>query len=441
MNPSESVFFASEDIFPAMGMMVTLQFTTRHDIDEIRKGMRHMLAIFPRLRSLVVSNFFSYQIKILNNSDKQLDRLFDEAFTVHQDLKYNTAEYFEFRRELLNRPFSLQEKLPLHVSYIPDDDKPILLVSIHHMICDGISFHHIIDTFMSYLNGHTPTLFPIDNPSLWPAIIERPFYKIPLQLYRSFKLYQANISEKKKYSVIHSTSRPSSTFSMVNLHQHFLPFDVNTVKKKSRELGCSVTVLLLVALTLAFIRGHNGKRKGNTIGIYHSIDTRPFFHVSPLIGNYALFSKINVHMEYWNNIENLIDEINKQLQRNVNRYRNKEMLFYYLIEILFPSFLGKIFLGYLIKKAKKNKLRMINGTCFISTGGSLDKLNSHGSHAQISEFVDSATINHLFVAITSLNGRISTNITYPEAEFTSDEIRGLTQSFDSTLGELLDLIN
>jgi len=438
LNPSDFVFFASEDVFPSMGMLVTLQFSQTHGIEKIREGMRHMLALFPRLRSRVVSKVFSYKIKILNNTGEDIERLFDEAFTVHHDLIYNTSDYFEFRREFLNRPFLLQEKLPIRIAFIPDNDKPVLLITIHHMTCDGLSFHKVIDTFMAYLNGHNPISLKIDNPSLWPAILETPFYRIPIQLYKSFKVYRSITSEKKHYSVVHSSLRPSQKYSKVNLHNHVLPFDVDTVKRTSKDLGCSLTVLILVALTHVFSRRQKEKQKGNTIAIYHTIDTRSFFQKSPLFGNYALFSKINIHMRYWDNIGRLVDEINKQLRRNVNRYKNKEMLFYYLIEIVPPVFLGKRILSYLIKKAKKNKLRMINGTCFVSTGGSLDRFNSHGPHAQVSEFVDSATINHMFVAITSLDGRISTNITYPEAEYSLDEIKDLVQSLDCTLAELLN---
>jgi hypothetical protein len=278
---------------------------------------------------------------------------------------------------------------------------------------------------------------PVDDPSLIPAIVEKPFYRIPFQFYRSLKTYRSIASGKKRCTVIHSSRHPSNRFGTVNLYRRVLSHDVESIKRVSAALKCSITVLIVAALTRVLIRRDQENRTGDTVGIFHAIDLRPLFPDPPRVGNYALFSKLNIRKEFWQELPSMIGEINRQWKENVERYRQREMLVFYLLDVFLPTVFGRKLLARMIEKTRLNKGRMINGTCFVSTGGSLDRFNTHGNAATVIEFVDSATINHLFVAITSLGGKVSTNITYPEDDFSSEEIREIARSLDDTLGEIL----
>jgi hypothetical protein len=135
-NPSDFVFWASEDVFPSMTMKVTLRFGERHDAADIRAGMRRLLSVFPRLRSRVVPGVLSSRIEILADNNANTDRLFDDAFSVRQGLTSDSDEYDEFRQEQLNRPFPLTDTLPIRMIYLPDSDTPVLMIFIHHMACE-----------------------------------------------------------------------------------------------------------------------------------------------------------------------------------------------------------------------------------------------------------------------------------------------------------------
>ena len=76
-------------------------------------------------------------------------------------------------------------------------------------------------------------------------------------------------------------------------------------------------------------------------------------------------------------------------------------------------------------------------TCAVGTGGSVDSLNSHGSRAQVCEAIGVIPHHGLFMAINSLDGLIDMHLSYPEAEFTRDDIKALIHSFEHELGNLI----
>lgn len=439
LNPTDFVFFASEDAFPSVGIVVSLRFKSKISIDEIRSAMRYMLSVYPRLRSIVVSKLFSYKIKILDDDNPEVEQLFNDAFRVVRNVKPDSEAYFTSRRDLLNESFRLLDTFPVKICYFPDDPNPMLLISIHHMNCDGLSFHHLINSLMLYLNGKTPPLIPLEDSSLWSAIAKKPSYKLPGQLYQNFKQVKKEITLAKDLSVCHATHTPSPSFGKVNVFQHALSVDLNLVKIKSKDLGYSLTVLLFTALTLTLTK-IGDKKSGNTIGLNHALNIRPFFDgKQPVFGNYAVVDIIAIHEKFWNDTKKLMEEIHRQLSRNINRLRNKQMLYNHMFNSIMTRCIGKNKFVKFIKNNKKNNHRLIPGTCFASTGGNLDKFNSYGTKAQISEFIDMTAINHLFIAITSLEGKINVNSTYPESEFTRKEISNMFISFEEELDGLLSL--
>ncbi len=110
--------------------------------------------------------------------------------------------------------------------------------------------------------------------------------------------------------------------------------------------------------------------------------------------------------------------------------------------MLFPMLIGKshTFVGrknYARAVGVAKKRGLIPLTCAVGTGGSVDILNSHGSNTQVSEAIGIIPHHGLFIAINSLDGWINTNYSYPEAEFTRSDIKGLIHSFEDEIGVLL----
>ena len=428
-------FLALEDVFTAMTNFVTCRFKTRQDVEEIRKAVRYLLTLYPRLRSIVEPTFFSHRLRILDDNDRWLEVLFNDSFRVRYGLTCDSEEFLEYRRALLNESFSLEQGLPIKVRYLPDDPNPVLYLSIHHIVCDGMSLIHILNSLLSYLNGENPPMVPLDDPSLLPAIAWKPYKTLLKQVVRSFRLCRED--ERKRSGVtINPSIHPEVFFGPVDMHQQILSIGYDDIKTTSKKLRCNYTVLVLAALSIAIIR-KPGRKQGRVVRINHGVNMRPYYDGKPpVFGNYAEVVPLVVDCKYEREPVQLINEIKDQLKHVTHRLKNKELLFPFLGEKLL-SMLGKKYYTMFIRWAKPKRLGLLNMSFAFTSGGIGDNLNSHGTKAQVCEALSIVPQHGLFITMSIIDKRVNINISFPEAEFTRSEIVGFTRSFEYELGEII----
>jgi NRPS condensation-like uncharacterized protein len=426
---------AMNDVIAAPTQLLTFRFKENHSVEDIHDAMRYMLTIYPKLRSVVESTVFSWRFRIFDDRDRQLEVLFNEAFRVVPNITYDSTEYIEFRRNLINEPFSPQG-LPLKIRYLPDDKKPILFVSLHHMICDGMGWFHMENSLLKYLNGERPPILPLDSPNMLPGFIHKPYYTIPWQIYHSYRTIKKLVKEVEGTYIISPTNRPADFLGPTGMYQHFISHDLTALKKKSKNLGCGINTLHLTALSMACSRGP-GRDKGDVIGINFSIDIRPFFDDKPpIFGNYVALFMIRVHKRYWDDPMGMMRVIQAQMDKWIGHFKKKELLLLFLIDKLY-TFAGRKYYAWGVRWMKKKGL--IPMTFAFSTLGSLDSLNSHGTMAQVCETLSIVPQHGLFVTSCSLEGMTNTNISYPEAEYSYEEAEAFFRAYDHALGEILAL--
>lgn len=428
--------FSIDNVITAQTQLLTFRFKENHDVEEIREAMRYMFSIYPKLRSVVEPTLFSYRFRVLDDNSRELEVLFNDAFRVVRNMQYNSKEYIEYRRNLINEPFSLEQGLPIKIRYIPDDPTPVLLLSMHHIACDGVGWFHMENSLLKYLNGKHPPEIPIDNPSLLPALLNKPYYTAPMQLYRSFKIFRDSQRKNKGHVIIPASSRPTDFFGPVGVHQHFLTHDLKKLKSKSKEIGYSINVLHLTALTMALSRGP-GKDKGNVVGIMVSMDLRTNFEEKkPVFGNYVVEFMVRTPKKYWDNPKEILHTIDEQLKLNMQRVKNKEIVFPLFVDKLF-TLVGKKNYARGARQVKKKGL--LQTSCAFSTLGNIDFINSHGTKAQVCETMSIVPQHCLFVTSSSLDGKTNTNVSYPEDEFAHDDILEFIKRYEQAMGELLTL--
>ncbi len=435
-NSQEFLFFISEDLFPAMGILITIRFKTKHRPEVIREAMRYMISIYPRLRSVIEPTLFSYGMKIHDDCEKKVEVLFNDAFRVGFDILHDTEEFVDYREALLNESFSLEQGLPIKIRYLPDDPMPVLLLSIHHTTCDGMGWVHMVNSLMMYLNSKEPQFVPVDNPSFIPALIEKPYYSVFQQLYRSYKILWKDIKESKNDTVIPTSSRCSDFYGPFGMHQHFLSFDLKRLVTKSRELNCSLTALILSALAISISRRRKNNR-GNVIRFIIPFNIRPYFDgKAPVFGNYTLPAMIRIHRKNVDVPLELTKEINDQLNRHKERFKQKQLIFPYLIEKLL-SLAGKkmytLAAGYIKRK------QLFPFTCIVSNLGDLSEMATYGTKAQVGEVIATVPNRGLVITLSSIDNRINTNFTYSKDELARDEVKEMIKNFEFELDKLLSI--
>jgi NRPS condensation-like uncharacterized protein len=432
MNSIDFLFFSQEDIVTSQGLFSSIRFKTRHSASEIRKAMRYMLTVYPRLRSIAEPTMFSYRMRVLDDSDPKVDILFDEAFKVRYGLSCDTADFLKYRRDLLNEPFALQQSFPIKIRYIPDDPMPMLFISVHHMIYDGSGWLHLLNSLMSYLNGVIPPIQSAEEPSIIRGFLERPFYKVPQQILNSIKADEKGKKEKKK--IIHASERPVNFYGPMDIHIQNLSHDLSTILAGAKRLNCSMTVLVLSALSMAL----NRKDAGDLIWIEMPIDLRPYMTSDrqPVFGNYVMAPVIKVDMGQNPDPLIIVETIKDQINKYLKAIENKQIL-PLLLTVKLSTFLGKKVYAWTARVLKERGI--INKTCLFSNVGNFDNLNRHGDRSQVVEAGCGTSSHALLIVMNSLNNAINLSFSYQEAEFTREEIIGIIERTDRSIAALLGI--
>jgi len=436
LNLIDFLHLATNEVYLSHGNLLTVRFKEMHSIEEIRNALRYMLTIYPKMRSIVQPTFLSYKLMIISDDDPRLEILFNNAFRVIRGIQYDSPEFIDIRKFLYNEPFSIEQNIPVKFYYFPDDQNPLLLMSLHHVITDGSGWIHMIGSMMSYLNGKKPQTIPIDKPSLMPAIMGKQLSKIPRQLLNSYKFALSSSKEHKGETFIPASLHPKYFVGPLDLHHQSLKHGLNEIKYKTREFGCSLNTFMLTAIALTMSRGP-GRNCGNTIGIGVPIDLRPYFPgTPPIFGNYLTGIEVRITRPNWDNPKAILNEINVQMSTFMSLIKQKEMIIPNLfLEI--PIILGKKNYGRIIRSLIDKGIT--KRTCGVSNIGNIDHLNSYGTKAQVIDAISTAPSQAVLIVINSIGNVLNIKVSFQEAEFSRQEILILIRDLELAIEELLNL--
>lgn len=433
LNKSERLFLAVEDIAPSVVQLITVRFETTHSSEEIKSALLHMLDLYPRLRAIIEPTLISYRLKIIKD-DYHLQSLFEDAFRVESGLIFDSKEYINFRRNLLNESFTLQHSLPIKIRYLPEEN--ILFIALHHTTCDGSSWLHMTSSILAYLNEKETTPIPMDNPSMAPGIFKTPYITAPRQLYDSWLLHKTDKKRTRKDKVINPSQNKVDFIGYSSMHQKFLKYNLSDLKPKTKELGYSLNVYMLTCIARTFFNFYN-ETKGDTVAIRLSYDLRPYFEKDkPIFGNYVTTSVLRAYRKDMGTPELMMKDFQDQLSEAIDRLKRKKLSYPWLIDKTF-TLLGKKFFSRAILMAKKKSSSQ--PTIHFSALGQADWINESGEAAKIKDVLATVPTFGLFMTLLNIDGVFNINISYPSSEFSQDTITGIIDAFDNELGLLLTI--
>jgi hypothetical protein len=436
LNYADFIYLTMEDVNIAQGAFLMLRFREAHPEAEIREAVRHLLLIYPRLRSLLEPTLFSYRLRILENNDERMGLFFSNAFRVIPKVGYNSSEFLSARRNFYNEPFSLFQTIPVKILYFPDDPTPVLMFSIHHVVGDGFSCIHMMGSLMAYLNGKMVEPVPVDDTSLLPALANRPFYTLPLQFIKSVQAMAEDGRQTPKGRLIQATDRPVNFFGPVDVHQQALKYGLPLIRSRAKELGVSITTVILAALAVSLTRGRNVP--GDMAGFIVSVNLRPYFpDRQPVVGNYITGFMVRLPQALWDDEPAIIREIHSQMMNKIGRIEKRQTLVSGLAAKM-STFLGKKNYARIIRLAKQAGI--LSKTGALANLGNMDSLNSYGQKAQLCELLASSPSHGLFVSMSTLGEKVFVSFNFQEAEFSLPEVKACMARFEDCLGEMLDKV-
>jgi hypothetical protein len=207
--------------------------------------------------------------------------------------------------------------------------------------------------------------------------------------------------------------------------------------KVSKKLGYGINTLHMAAMAMACSRGPS-KDKGNVISIVVSVDLRQYMEDNqPVFGNYVSIFFVRIKKNYWDDPQEVLRVIHEQMQTWVKRYKNKEMIYPFFIEKIY-TMVGKKYYAWGARLARKKGLVSMS-FAFSTLGKAFEIVNRNGQRAQICELRSIVPQYGLFMTSIAFDESTCNSISYPEAEYTHDEIVAFYHEYEKALDELLAL--
>ena len=434
LNKSEFLYLVVEDLAPSVSQMITLRLATVHSEQEIRSAFRHILDLYPKLRTIVEPTLFSQRLKVISD-EVHTNALFDDAFKVKKGLPFDSQAFKEYQNEFLNESFTLQQALPIKVRFLPEEN--ILLLSVHHMTCDGVGWINMVSSLMAHLNNKKTKPMPIEDPSMVPGVFKKPYITAPVQVFKSWKIISAENKKTAQDKIISPVETPTDFIGSVSMKHRYLQNELADLKPKAKSMGYSLNIYFLTALARSFFDRY-GEEHGDTVSIRLSYDLRTYFEKdAPVFGNYVTTSILRAYRKDMESPHRMMENLQSQLTTAIDRLKHKKLSYPWLLDKAFTLVGKKLYsLGVL---AGKRKGTIPVPTIHFSTVGSLDFLNKAGEAAKVKDVIATVPTFGMFMTLCNIDGVFNVNLSYPSAEFSDNRMESFIEEFDQELGSLASM--
>lgn len=438
LNRSERVYLALEGVAGAIGQVHVLRFREPHTDADLRAAVRHLVRVCPRLRSLIQPTVFGHRLRVLAEGS-HVDALFELVFRAVPGGGGPSA-LNALLIDLVNQPFDLERALPLRARVLRDGGLPILVLSLHHVVCDGRGMMILLDALMARLNGAEIAAIGIDDPRMLPALLPsrgETRWAPVTAWWRSFRTHRHQRTETPATAVTLTHGR--GDFGPTGVHLHAVAGDLAAIKAAAQARGCTVSELMIAALACGFARQATAPPAVRIASVRVSVDLRRFFPAErrPQFGNYV--ASFILSLPRFHDLEATITDVRTQMRAGIARFARKEMIHPLLLEALAPVLLGRRLFGWCARRLKrKGRLRQV--TLHYSNLGGVDFLNQHGPHAQLDQLAFFTPALGPYVGCVGLAGHLYLGVTYPASEIDAAVIAQALRTFDA-LWEKLGVVS
>jgi hypothetical protein len=435
------VYLALEGVAGAIGQVHVLRFRQPHAEAELRAAVRELVRLCPRLRSVIEPGLFGASLAVLPDGPR-VDQLFQQAFRA-LPIGTDDATVNALLNQLVNEPFALEQALPLRVCFLGGKGQSILIVSLHHVVCDGRGMITLLENLLRGLNGQGSLPLPLEDPSMMAAIGPLPapsrwsLARGLRSLWRSYRLERVARTRWKNQRAL-TLVKKNPRFGPTGVVLHTAPVSLDAIKAAAVARDCTVTELLVAALGTSFAGPASGDPAA-VASVRLSVDLRPYFPVGhrPTLGNYV--ASLVVHLTNNGDREVAVASARAQLREARRRFEAREMSYPLLHAELAPRLLGRRLYGACARWFKRRGW-LQDVTLHISNLGSVDRLNRHGDRAQASALAFFTPALGPYVGCVGLGGRLYLGVSYPRAEVDETAIKQALADFDAQLAALCGTI-
>lgn len=434
LNRSEHLYWAAEGYLGPINIPFMLRLNGPVDPALMRQTLRELISGCPRLRCVIEPTAFSYRMRVLPD-DMQIEPLFEHAYQEEPGIDAaDRAAVEALHNRLINQSFALERGMPWCARFVPHATQPALLFMIHHIVGDGRSMMQMLSAIMARLNGTPMPTWPVDDPSMLPAVMPIKWWHWPVNIIRWWRNARSDKHAAQGLNIVTLIRRQSQRYTTSGICYHEVPCQADDMKRLAKAHGTSVNTLLTNAIGNALISmAPNDPKAAAAIRI--SVDLRRYYpqDKSSAFGNFvhSFLVLIRRHPD----LKTQLSSLEHQVQEHLARYQRREyalpLLFYEALPLL-----GRNLFSYLIVKSKaKNTLPKLS--VHITNLGAGDFINLPDAKTRLEELWPSTLSPAFLIIAVVLNGRQFLCLVHQQSEIPHEAVAAFRQAFDNQIQQLL----
>ncbi len=421
LNRSEWVYLAMEPFLGSMAQAYVIRFEQVVSEADLRQAARRLLSAFPRLRTALEPTPRRFQFRILPE-DHHFEQLFDIAFrSEHIDLDDPQAvrRWHEIH---VNDPMALQHGLMVRFTHVPHPTRSALMLTVHHVLFDGRSMVHLVESLMKLLNGQPVADVPLESSSMLPAILPNHWWEWPGKVWAAWKHLRAEAREVAQYEIVRLRSDRSERFTSCGVLHHQTGQAGKALSKAGKGLGGSSNSLMIAAMGTALLE-MNGNRPGTAALVRVGVDLRKYFPEGrqPLLGNYVFVFDVLLPQQVPE--AERVKWIDARVRAGLARYERRELLLP-LLPYELMGFMSTQMYSRLMRRAKR--MDQFPPLSFHASNiGSVDAFNAADARVRLAELHPSVSSVVPLVVLAQSNGQQRATVAYQRDEFGGEGVATL----------------
>lgn len=434
LNRSEHMYWAAEGYIGPINIPFMLRLDGPVDRALMRQTLRELVSGCPRLRSVIEPTAFSYRMRILPD-DEQIDQLFDDAYQEELGIDAADRDALEaLHNRLINRDLPLERGMPWCARFVPHATQPALLFSIHHIVGDGRSMVQILSAIMARLNGEPMKTWPLDDPSMLPAVMPVKWWQWPGNIVRWWRNARADKQAAQGLNIVTLIRRQSQRYTTSGICYHEVPCPAEDMKRLAKAHGTTVNTLLTHAIGNAFLAlAPEDPQAAAAIRI--SVDLRRYFpqDKTPAFGNFvhSFLVLVRRHPDLKTQLTSLENQVKTHLARYQRREYALPLLFYEALPLL-----GRNLFSYLIVNSKtKGTLPTLSG--HITNLGASEFINPPNARTRANELWPTTLSSAFLIFAVILNGRQFLCLVHQHDEIPHEAVAAFREAFDKQMEQLM----
>jgi hypothetical protein len=434
LNRSEWVYLACEALVGSMAQPYLFRFNAPVSEADVRGAVRRLLTDFPRLRAVLEPTRRRFEWRLLAD-DERLDQMFDLAFQVeHIDLDSPQA-VLRWHELAANQPMDMQHGLGVRAQYAPHPTQPGLIFSVHHLLIDGRSMIHCVESLMKLLNGQPIEPQPLVDNSMLPAVLPQRWWQWPGKLAKAWQHLRSQAREHALYDIVRLPGTHGLHHTACAVQHHQLGCAAKDLSRLGKAWGGSSNSVLTAAVGTAMLRrrGHNTPkaaalmRMGVDLRRYHPADARP------LLGNQV--SVFDVLLPAHVPEAERVAWVDVRVRAGLARYEQREVLLpllpYEMLGWLRPHNYHRL----LLNAQRKGRLPVLS--CHLTNIGGVDAFNAPEAKVRLTELYPVVSGLVPLLVLVVINGQQIMVTSHPRGTHLDADVRQLIDDTREVLQQWL----